>query len=83
MTSWHLLRFTTFLSDFDYEVEFKKGIENIDADCLSRASFTQNKTLNDITINNEINQVCMTSINEMSTILLNADAIRKETNSDE
>jgi hypothetical protein len=38
MTSGQLLRNATFLSAFDYEVVFKKGINNLDADCRSRAA---------------------------------------------
>ncbi|GIY05686.1 hypothetical protein CEXT_785991 [Caerostris extrusa] len=34
MNSGRLLRYATFLIAFDYEVLFKKGIENINGDCL-------------------------------------------------
>jgi len=37
MTSARLLRYALFLSGFDYEVEYKKGSENVNVDCLSRA----------------------------------------------
>lgn len=83
MTSARLLRYATFLSAFDYEVVFKQGAENVDADCISRAPITQKELSCDMAINSEINQVCMISVNEISTELLNADAIRTATDSDE
>ncbi|KAI5731396.1 hypothetical protein M8J77_009366 [Diaphorina citri] len=37
MTSARLLRYASFLSGFDYTVQFKKGKENQNVDCMSRA----------------------------------------------
>jgi hypothetical protein len=83
MTSGQVLRYATFLSALDYEVVFKKGIDNLDADCLSRAPVVQKEFSGDLAINNEVNSVCMASVKEISTEWLNANAIRKATDSDE
>jgi hypothetical protein len=83
MTSGRLLRYATFLSAFNYEIVFKKGIDNVEADCLSRAPVVQKEPSSDLAINNEVNCVCMASVKEISTESLDADAIRKATDSDE
>jgi hypothetical protein len=83
MTSGWLLRYATFFSAFNYEVVIKKCINNPHADCLSRAPVVQKEFSGDLAINNEVNCVCMASVKEISTKWLNADAIRKATDSDE
>jgi hypothetical protein len=62
---------------------FQKGIYNLDADCLSRAPGVQDEFSGDLAIKNEVTCVCMSSVKEISTEWLNADAIRKATDSDE
>jgi hypothetical protein len=79
MTSVRLLQYATFLSAFDYEVVFKKDMDNLDADCLSRAPVVQKEFSFDLAIDNEVNCVCRASVKEISTEWLNADAIRKAT----
>ncbi|GIY16495.1 hypothetical protein CEXT_192911 [Caerostris extrusa] len=51
MTSDHLLRHATFLAAFGYEVIFKKGIENVDANCLSRVPMVQTDSTDGMIIN--------------------------------
>ncbi|BES87407.1 Hypothetical Protein NTJ_00214 [Nesidiocoris tenuis] len=82
MTSSRLLRYATFLSAFDYEVVFKDGESNVNADCFSRAPVNQRSSSGDISINDEVQDVCMNSINQISTEILNSDSIRKETVAD-
>jgi hypothetical protein len=83
MTSGRVLRYATFLSAFDYEVVFEKGIDNLYADFPSRAQVVQKEFSGDLSINNEVDCVCMASVKEILTEWLNADAIRKATDSDE
>jgi hypothetical protein len=61
----------------------KKGIDNLDADCLSRVLVVQTEYSGDLGINSEVNCVCMASVKEISTEWLNAEAIRKATHLDE
>ncbi|XP_044741936.1 uncharacterized protein K02A2.6-like [Chrysoperla carnea] len=83
ITSGRLLRYAAYLTAFDYQVEYKKGSENTDADCLSRAPIQQTKITDDIRINREVLQACMVSVNEISTDTLNATTIKNETSKDE
>jgi hypothetical protein len=62
MTSGRLLRYDTSISAFAYEVVFKQGIDNLDADYLSRASVVQEEFSGDLAINSEVNCVRMTSV---------------------
>jgi hypothetical protein len=81
-TSGRLLRYATFLSAFDYEVVFKKGIDNHD-DWISRARVVLKEFSGNLSINSAVNCVCMASEKEISTEWLNADAVRNTTDSDE
>ncbi|GIY10046.1 hypothetical protein CDAR_33521 [Caerostris darwini] len=83
MTSGRLLRYVSFLTAFDNEVIFMKGIENINADCLSRAPIAQKILTDDMIFNKETNQVCIISTNKISTEHLIADTFREETDVDE
>ncbi|XP_018392965.1 PREDICTED: uncharacterized protein K02A2.6-like [Cyphomyrmex costatus] len=83
MTSARLLRYASFLSRFDYEVEYKKGHENVNADCLSRASIHQEQYSTDIAINEEVHQLCYSTIFEISTEELTTEKIVQETDKDE
>ncbi|XP_018305543.1 uncharacterized protein K02A2.6 [Mycetomoellerius zeteki] len=82
MTSARLLRYASFLSGFDYEVEYKKGNENVNADCLSRAPIHQKYYSTDIAIN-EVHQLCYSTIFEISTEELTTKTIVQETDKDE
>jgi hypothetical protein len=79
MTLGRLLRDAAFLSAFNCEVVIKKGIDDLDADSLSRAPVVQKEFSGDLAINSEVNCVCMASVKEITTELLNADTIRKAT----
>ncbi|KAK9745041.1 hypothetical protein QE152_g7259 [Popillia japonica] len=55
MTSARLQCYAAFLSRFDYKVVFRKGSENINADCLSQAPLTDESTpYTDGAINEEV-----------------------------
>ncbi|GBN50918.1 Transposon Tf2-9 polyprotein [Araneus ventricosus] len=58
MTSARLLRYASFLAGFDYTVKFRKGSENQNVDCLSRVPVNQNCISANVSINDEIHQVC-------------------------
>jgi len=83
MTSARLLRYASFLSGFDYEVEYKKGSENVNVDCLSRAPVNQKHYSTDIAINEKVHQLCYSTIFEISSEELTAERITQETNKNE
>ncbi|GBM66736.1 Uncharacterized protein K02A2.6 [Araneus ventricosus] len=83
MTSARLLRYASFLAGFDYTVKFRKGLENQFMDCLSRAPVNQNCISADVSINDEVHQVCASAIFEISSENLTADAIIQETEKDQ
>ena len=83
MTSARLLRYATFLSGFDYEIEFKKGSDHPHVDCLSRAPIIQNYKTTDMALNDEVHELCAMNIFEISTATLNSEIIVKETEKDE
>lgn len=83
MTSARLLRYASYLTGFDYAVKFRKGLENQNADCLSRAPISQHHISADMFINDEVHQVCASAVFEISTDTLTADAIIQETEKDQ
>jgi hypothetical protein len=64
-------------------VVFKKGIDNVDTVCVCRAPVIEKEFSGDLAIKREINCVCVASVKEILTEWLNADAVRKATDSDE
>lgn len=82
MTSARLQRYAAFLSGFNYEVIFKKGSENNNVDCLSRAPINP-KPHTDTAINEEVHLLCEESISRISTLNLTFQSIREETIKDE
>lgn len=82
MTSARLLRYASFLSGFDYKIQFKKGEENQNADNLSRAPVIQLYNSGDMCLNNEVHQICTQTIFEISTEKLIAETIITETEKD-
>ncbi|GBL97384.1 Uncharacterized protein K02A2.6 [Araneus ventricosus] len=83
MTSARLLCYASFLAEFDYTVKFRKGLENQNVDCLSRAPVNQNCISADVSINDEVHQVCASAVFEISSENLTADAIIQETEKDQ
>lgn len=82
MTSARLQRYAAFLSGFNYHVIFKKGIENTNADCLSRAPpMTQSSAGN--SFNREVHLICNASIYQISNSKINFQTLREETGKDE
>ncbi|GBN33495.1 Retrovirus-related Pol polyprotein from transposon 17.6 [Araneus ventricosus] len=82
MTSARLLRYASFLAGFDYTVKFRKGLENQNVNCLSRAPVNQNCVSADVSIN-DVYQVCASAVFEISSENLTADAIIQETEKDQ
>lgn len=82
MTFSRLQRYAAFLSGFDYKVIYKKGSENVNADCLSRASINSSK-FTDTAINEEVHQLCESSIQQILTLNLNFKTLQVETHKDQ
>ena len=78
MTSVRLLRYTSFLSRFDYEMQFKKREQNQNIDCLSRAPLTH--ALDRGT--SEVHQICAQTVFEISTESLTPKMLVAETEKD-
>lgn len=83
MTSARLLRYAAFLSGFNYSVKFKRGEENANVDCLSRAPVNIQSNSIDAHINQEVHVIHMESIMEISSITITAAIIAKETELDD
>ncbi|GBL77312.1 hypothetical protein AVEN_41749-1 [Araneus ventricosus] len=83
MTLSQLLCYAYFLIGFDYTVKFRKGLKNQNLVCLSRAPNNQNCISADVSINDEVHQVCASAVFEISSENLTADAIIQETEKDQ
>lgn len=81
MTSARLLRYASFLSGFDYTLKCKKGEENQNVDCLSRATVHNPGVVKDI-IGEEANEICAQSIFSISSSTITSLTIKKETEKD-
>ncbi|GBN51744.1 hypothetical protein AVEN_191782-1 [Araneus ventricosus] len=77
MTMARLLRYSSSLAGFDYTGKFRKGLENQNVDCLSRAPVNQNCISADISINDEVHQVCASAVFEISSENLTRTRNRK------
>ena len=82
MTSARLLRYASYLSGFNYTLKFKKGNENKNVDCLSRAPLKNFKSSADIAIGNEVHAICAQSILQISSPEITAETIKLETKKD-
>lgn len=82
MTSARLLRYASFLSGFDYTVKFKKGNDNQNVDCLSRAPVKQSHVSTDGKLGEEVNAICSHAIFSISSEHLTFKDICKETRND-
>ncbi|XP_054259669.1 uncharacterized protein K02A2.6-like [Macrosteles quadrilineatus] len=81
MTSARLQRYAAFLSGYNYEVIFKKGTDNCNVVCLSRAPI-ESSSHAERSINAEVNQICESSIEVISTLNLTHETIQEETRND-
>lgn len=77
MTAARLQRYAAFLSGFDYKIVFRKGVENINVDCLSRAPVNLQLTGTDSEINNEVNHILSTNLYQISSINIDAKVIQE------
>lgn len=77
MTAARLQRYAAFLSGFNYKIECKKGVDNTNADCLSRIPMEMNSHIHD-----EVHQILETNINTISTTELNFQTLKEETAKD-
>uniref|UniRef100_A0A8D9DQK4 RNA-directed DNA polymerase n=1 Tax=Cacopsylla melanoneura TaxID=428564 RepID=A0A8D9DQK4_9HEMI len=81
MTSARLLRYASFLSGFDYTVQFKKGKENENVDCMSRAPISK-QTSAEQGIGEEVNQLYEEAILQISSNKVTCQVIKEETERD-
>lgn len=81
MTSARLLRYASFLSGLDYTVRCKKGKDNENVDCLSRAPITPSHP-QQITIDEEINALHAETIQQISSSAITVDTIIDATAND-
>lgn len=82
MTFSRLQRYAVFLSGFNYQVVYKKVIENVNADCLSRAPVKSSITTDSV-INEEVNQLCESSIQQILNLKLNFKTLQAEKQKDQ
>ncbi|KAB0794890.1 hypothetical protein PPYR_11729 [Photinus pyralis] len=81
-TSSRLIRYASFLSTFDYKVQFKKGIDNTNADCLSRAPLHDDKGKIETAFDEELDQVNHEQVFNISTDQIGYERIKYETGRD-
>lgn len=79
MTSSRLLRYASFLSGLDYTVRCKKGKENENVDCLSRAPVSTTNESPEISIDQEINALYAETLLQISSFSITADTVAEET----
>ncbi|XP_054282318.1 uncharacterized protein K02A2.6-like [Macrosteles quadrilineatus] len=82
MTSARLLRYSSYLSGFNYKLVFKKGMENKNVDCFSRAPLTQTHSTKDKKIGKEVHQICSQVIFQISSHEITVEIIKNETAKD-
>lgn len=82
MTSARLLRYASFLSGFDYTLKCKKGKNNENVDCLSRAPLHRRGKTMDMILNEEVNQLYTESVFLLSNEVVTAVTIANETLND-
>lgn len=95
MTSARLLRYASFLSQFDYQVKFKRGEDNKNTDCLSRAPINpqihivenfeinpDRENIDDFLIGFEVNQLHHETVLSITTEFINPQTIANETQKD-
>ena len=78
MTSSRLLRYATFLSEYQYKVQHRKSVENQNVDYLSRASLK----LKDPNILQDDDIIHCQTINQISTSTITFESIARETDND-
>ncbi|BES92812.1 Hypothetical Protein NTJ_05622 [Nesidiocoris tenuis] len=83
MTSARLQRYAAFLSGFNYTVNFRKGEENSNVDCLSRAPLKGPVNQTDSAINKEVHQIFEASINQIESSTLTYEALQEAYRNDE
>lgn len=79
MTSARLLQYASFLSGYNYSVKCKKGKENQNVNCLSKASLKYSESSTNELIGKEVNQIYAEAIYEISSEEITAITIQKET----
>ncbi|XP_075154322.1 uncharacterized protein K02A2.6 isoform X1 [Haematobia irritans] len=81
MTSSRLLRYASFLQNFNYKVVHRRGEHNTNADCLSRAPIESSSKFNHF-LDEEVKNIQDQTINQISSTTVTAATIAKETDRD-
>ncbi|KAJ8884217.1 hypothetical protein PR048_016074 [Dryococelus australis] len=81
MTAGRLQCYAAFLSVFNYTIDFKKGIENSNVDCLSRAPISMN-SYTASAINYEVKQLCNATIEQICVPNVTYQLLKEETKKD-
>jgi len=82
-SSARLLRYANFLTQFNYIVKFKKGSQNQNVDCLSRAAIANTQVHSiDALLSLEIQDIFSEQTFTISNEVVNATTIARETKND-
>ncbi|BES99282.1 Hypothetical Protein NTJ_12100 [Nesidiocoris tenuis] len=79
MTSARLLRYASFLSGLDYTIRCKKGQDNKNVDCLSRAPACTSGNISAIAIDEEVNTLYAETLLQISSSAVTAETVAEET----
>ncbi|KAJ8891923.1 hypothetical protein PR048_004482 [Dryococelus australis] len=78
VTAGHIQHYAAFLTGFNYTIDFKKGIENSNVDCLFRAPVNINNYTASA-INNEVKQLCHATIEQISPTTVTYQLLKENT----
>ncbi|KAJ8892011.1 hypothetical protein PR048_004576 [Dryococelus australis] len=81
VTAGRIQLYAAFLSGFNYTIDFKKGIENSNVDCLFRAPIIISSYIVSV-INNEVKQLCDATIKQISILTVTYQLLKEETKKD-
>ncbi|KMQ86236.1 hypothetical protein RF55_14834 [Lasius niger] len=81
MTASRLLRYASFLSTFDYEIEHRKAEAHTNVDYLSRVNY-MSKTIHEHPLSQEVTEIHDQVINQISSTDITYKSIAEETSKD-
>lgn len=82
ITAARLLRYASFLQNFNYTIHHKKAEEHVHVDCLSRSPIPSTMGKIESSINQEMEMLYSQVINQISTVPLTFKSIVEETKKD-
>ncbi|KAF6208414.1 hypothetical protein GE061_016870 [Apolygus lucorum] len=81
-TSARLLRYATFLQEFDYKVVHRKAEDHVHVDCLSRATYCDENVSTEAILSLEVQTLQDQVINQISCDVITSVRIAEETSKD-